>query len=135
MCVYLHYIQIHSYIHNIKLQSTVSCCEHLNFKMPFCCLLYLNGTLIQKSVEVQLFLCFSFAFASILPQKTRIYPYTQTLSLLQTKNNMHCEQRLCLHNFFLYCVNHFFFCRGFHSNNIKSIPERAFVGNPSLITM
>lgn len=25
--------------------------------------------------------------------------------------------------------------RGFHSNNIKSIPEKAFVGNPSLITM
>ncbi|KAJ8783659.1 hypothetical protein J1605_008702 [Eschrichtius robustus] len=24
---------------------------------------------------------------------------------------------------------------GFHSNNIKSIPEKAFVGNPSLITM
>lgn len=29
----------------------------------------------------------------------------------------------------------FYICRGFHNNNIKAIPERAFVGNPQLQTM
>lgn len=29
----------------------------------------------------------------------------------------------------------FYICSGFHNNNIKAIPERAFVGNPQLQTM
>lgn len=116
-------------------------------KCHFCSLLHLNGFVHLEKCRIPAisWLFFSFAFFSSVLFQT--YLYIQTLFLLQ-------KWLLCIMNtellymyvvhyeflhffsfFFSCCVNNFSFCRGFHSNNIKSIPERAFVGNPSLITM